>query len=266
MTADRDLITSTANARIKELTRLHRRSGREDSGRFLVEGARELRSALAAGVEIEQVVLCEELAGTEEMATAAMAPSDRVLRVASDPYTRISLRRHPDGVAGVAKQFVTELAQFDLGSNPMVLVADRVEKPGNLGAILRTADAAGAAVLVSDAGTDVFNPNVVRASQGSLFTVPIAVSEGAAACTWTRDRLQLFIATPEASFPYWKTDLTGPVGLVVGSEHRGVSESWKSSGKPVSIPMAGTADSLNTSVTAALLLYEAVRQRTAAID
>jgi TrmH family RNA methyltransferase len=266
VTADQNVITSTANPRIKDLARLHRRSERDQSGRFVVEGARELRSAYTAGVEIEQVVLCEELAGAEEMETAAMAPPDRILRVAPDPYARVSNRRHPDGLAGIARQFSTDLARFDPGPHPIVLVADGIEKPGNLGAVLRTADAAGAAVLVSDAATDLFNPRVVRASQGSLFIVPIAEADGATARAWAGDRLQLFVATPEASLPYWATDLTGPVGLVVGSEHRGVSDEWKDFGEHVSIPMAGTADSLNTSVTAALLLYEAVRQRAAPID
>lgn len=266
MTASGEVITSTANRRIKDLSRLHRRSERDASGHFLVEGARELRSALAAGVEIEQIVLCEELAGPEEMETAAMAPPDRILLVAPDPYARISHRRHPDGLAGVARQFSTDLARFDLAPHPIVLVADGIEKPGNLGAILRTADAAGAAVLVSDAATDLFNPNVVRASQGSLFSVPIAQAAGAASLAWARERLQLFVATPEASLPYWTIDLTGSVGLVVGSEHRGVSDAWRDVGEHVSIPMAGNADSLNTSITAALLLYEAVRQRTAPID
>ena len=266
MTAGGEVITSTTNRRIKDLARLHRRSERDASGHFLVEGARELRSALAAGVEIEQVVLCEGLAGAEELETAAMAPPDRVLLVAPDPYARISHRRHPDGLSAVARQFSTDLAEFDPGPNPIVLIADGVEKPGNLGAILRTADAAGAAVLVSDAATDLFNPNVVRVAQGSLFTVPIALADGATARAWARDRLQLFVATPEASLPYWTIDLTGSVGIVVGSEHRGVSDAWRDVGEQVSIPMAGSGDSLNTSVTAALLLYEAVRQRGPAID
>lgn len=261
MTSKEDVITSTANPRIKELVRLHRRSERQTTGRFLIEGARELRRAISSGVEVEQVLLCAELAGVEEQATAAMLAPERIQRVAAAPYGRVSRRRHPDGVLGVAVRFPTGLDRFTPGPDPLILIADGLEKPGNLGAILRSADAAGAAVLTADAATDLFNPNVVRTSQGSLFTVPIAVSSGPAALAWSRDRLRVLVAAAEASLPYWTADMTGPVGLVVGSEHRGVSPGWRDVGEPVSIPMAGAADSLNVSVTAALLLFEAVRQR-----
>jgi TrmH family RNA methyltransferase len=266
VTSDEDVITSTANPRIKELVRLNRRSEREATGRFLIEGARELRRAISSGVEVEQVLLCDELAGAEESAAASMVATDRILRVAAEPYGRVSRRRHPDGILGIAARLPTDLARFEPGSNPIVLIADGLEKPGNIGAILRSADAAGAALLTADAATDLFNPNVVRASQGSLFTVPIAVAAGPEALAWSHERLRIFVATAEASLPYWAADMTGPVGLVVGSEHRGVSAGWRDAGEPVSIPMAGAADSLNTSVTAALLLYEAVRQRRPSAD
>lgn len=261
MTSSEGVITSTANPRIKHLVRLHRRSEREATGRFLIEGARELRHAISSGVLVEQVLLCDELAGPVEYAVAGMAPERRVLRVAAEPFRRVSLRRHPDGVLGVATRFPTDLARFEPGPNPVILIADGLEKPGNLGAILRSADAAGAAVLTADVATDIFNPNVVRASQGSLFTVPIAVATGPEALAWSRDRLQVLVATGEAGLPYWSAEMTGPLGLVVGSEHRGVSSAWREAGDAVSIPMEGAADSLNVSVTAALLLYEARRQR-----
>ena len=265
MTSAEDVITSTANPRIKALARLHHRSERDTTRRFLIEGARELRRAISSGVEIEQVLLCAELAGVEEHAAAMLAP-DRIQRVAVAPYERVSRRRHPDGVLGVAVQFPMGLGRFEPGPDPIVLISDGLEKPGNLGAILRSADGAGAAVLAADAATDLFNPNVVRASQGSLFTVPTAVATGVEAVTWSDDRLRILVASAEAAIPYWSADLTGSVGLVVGSEHQGVSTGWRERGTAVSIPMAGVADSLNVSVTAALLIYEAVRQRRSVVD
>jgi len=164
----------------------------------------------------------------------------------------------------VARQFDTSLARLELTAEPLVLVVESIEKPGNLGTIMRTADAAGVdAVVVADPGTDPFNPNVVRASIGSLFTVPLAVASTDKAQTWLGvSGIRAISTTPYAERLYGQADYRGPVGIVVGSEQNGLSESWMSdSFEQVRIPMAGTADSLNAAMAAGIVLFEAVRQR-----
>ena len=155
------------------------------------------------------------------------------------------------------------LLQLDTGPVPLLLVAERAEKPGNLGAMMRTCDAVGAtALIVADPATDVFNPNVVRASQGAIFSIKIAVATSKAVIAWCQERsIPVVGGYPEAGIDMWNTDMTGPLAILVGAEDVGISESWSAVASPTRIPMAGTADSLNASVSAALLLYEAARQR-----
>lgn len=252
-------ITSTANRHVRELAVLKQRRHRDAAGRFLVEGARELARAVDAGVAIDEVVFAPALATTSAEALAASFGG--VTTMGEAPFGKLSVRRHPDGIIGVASTWQTDLDAID---RDLVLVAERIEKPGNLGAMLRTADGAGAAVVAADPAVDLFNPNVVRASQGSLFTVPVAVAAPDAVAAWARARGSVVVATTEAATPLWDVDLSGRVAIVVGSEHAGVSERWLADGTPVAIPMAGAADSLNASVAAGIALYEAVRQSTVA--
>lgn len=245
-------ITSPANPHIKELAKLLQRRRRDAERRFLVEGMREVVRAAEAGVAFEEILYAPSLGGS------VIVPGP-VTEVSEAAFRKLSVRRHPDGVVAVAPFFDRSLQVLE--GHDLVLVAEGMEKPGNLGAMLRTADACGAGVLVADPVADVFNPNVVRASQGSLFAVPVAVAEGAEARSWLEgQRLQLVVATPTATQPYWHVDLTRPTAVVIGAEHAGVSETWAGAAE-VSIPMRGVADSLNASVAAAIVLYEAARQR-----
>ncbi len=248
-------ITSTANPHIKDLATLKTRRGRARSGRFLIEGRRELQAALDAGIIPDEVVLCQEAAGDGVLALDLPGP---VIRVGVAVFAKLSVRQNPDGVLGVATTWTLAL---DAVTTDLVLITESIEKPGNLGAMLRTADAAGAAVVVADPTVDVFNPNVIRASRGALFSVPVAVTSTEAATAWASGRGAVVVTSPEAGRPLWEMDLTGPVSIVIGSEHAGVSEAWREVGTTASIPMAGTADSLNASVTAGIALFEAVRQR-----
>lgn len=249
-------ITSSANRRVRELALLKQRRHRNAASRFLIEGARELGRAIDAAVPVEEVVFAPSLASPT---AAALAGSlDHVTTLGEAPFGKLSVRRHPDGIIGVASTWHADLGQVD---RDLVLIAERIEKPGNLGAMLRTADGAGAAVVVTDPTVDVFNPNVVRASQGSLFSVPVAVAEPGAVAEWASHRGAVLVATADADTPLWDADLSGRVAIVIGSEHAGVSERWRNIGTPVGIPMAGAADSLNASVAAGIALYEAVRQR-----
>jgi TrmH family RNA methyltransferase len=274
------VITSTANPRVKAALALRKRRERDRTGRFLVEGRRELARALAARVEVEEVLACPPLlaraasgSGEREAGVvhqAAMAGA-RVVEVADTVFARLSYRDNPDGVLGVALAFDTGLEAVSLAgvADPLVLVVAELEKPGNLGTMLRSASAAGAAaVIVADPVTDVFNPNVVRSSQGALFGVPVGVGETGAVVAWLRrHRLQVYAAGPGGSQPYWRLPLAGPCALVVGSEHRGLPAEWfDAADDRVVIPMPGSGgvDSLNAAAAAAVLLFDAVRQRGAA--
>jgi TrmH family RNA methyltransferase len=247
-------ITSPTNDRIKALVRLWDHRERDATGAFLIEGARELQRAQAAGVEIDEQFTCPEL--------GAVAAGTTLSRRA---FEKVSRRQNPDGVLAIARQWSTDLSGLELSANPLVLVAEAIEKPGNLGALLRVADGAGVdAVVVCDGVVDVFNPNVIRASQGSLFSVPIAVAGSDEVLRWLAQAGIGVVATfPDADLRYSDADLTAPTAVVVGAEATGLSEQWRHIGTAVSIPMAAAADSLNAAVTAAIVAYEAVRQRAA---
>ncbi len=249
-------ITSPANPKIKSLAKLKDRRGREKAQRFLIEGARELGRAIDAGIPVEEIVYAPRLAS--DAAGRIVAETTSVTTVAEAPFHKLTMRQNPDGIIGVAATWRRSLDDITLG---LVLIVEAIEKPGNLGAMLRTADAAGAAVVVADPSVDPFNPNVVRASQGSLFAVPFVVAGAADAAAWAAGRGAVIVTTPDAPTSLWDADLTGPVAIVVGSEHSGVTDTWREVGTPVRIPMEGSADSLNASVAAAVLLYEAVRQQ-----
>jgi TrmH family RNA methyltransferase len=239
------------------LSKLRRRRGRDAAGRFLIEGSRELGRAIGAGIAIEEIILAPALASGATTEIAAAAPV-RVRTVGEAPFRKLTVRQNPDGIIGVAPTWSPGLDTID---RDLVLIAEAIEKPGNLGAMLRTADAAGAGVVVADPTVDPFNPNVVRASQGALFTVPLAVTDSATALYWAADRGSVYVTTTAGETPLWSADLRGAISVVIGSEHAGVDQAWLDVGTTLRIPMAGESDSLNASVTAAIVLFEAVRQR-----
>lgn len=265
-------LDSTANPLVKELASLRDRKGRSASGSFLVEGVREAGRALAAGARPTRVLLSPGLAPSPAAATSvanmAAERGAEVIELSAAAFTRISMRQNPDGLAlqlSAASQAATALTDRQLGPDPLVLVLDGIEKPGNLGALLRTADATGAdLVIVTGVGTDLHNPNVIRASQGSVFTVAPVVAADSEALAFLRSHaLKLIATTPSSATPHWSADLRGPVALLVGTEATGLSDAWLAAADElVTIPMLGSgADSLNASVAGAVVLYEALRQR-----
>lgn len=264
-----DPITSTSNPQIKELVRLRDRRHRDRSGTFVVEGFRAVSRATDAGLEFERLYVCPELfLGTNEAALIARVAGSgaAVVEVATDPFRKASYRDRPEGLLGVARQFDTALDALVLPDQPLVLVVEAIEKPGNLGTMLRTADAAGCdAVIVCDPTTDPFNPNVVQASTGMLFVVPLAVASRDQTMDWLRQhRITTFATTPDTESLHTDADLTGAVAIVVGTEQYGLSEPWlEQADQRIRIPMAGTADSLNAAMAAGITLFEAVRQRRA---
>jgi RNA methyltransferase, TrmH family len=264
-------ITSPANSRIKQLVALRRRRARDEAGITLVEGRAEIELALTAGLRPRSLYYCPALASQDgtDLAERARELGAEVIRVSTPVFEKISYREGPDGWLAVVPAVNTSLAHVSLGPRPLVLACAGLEKPGNLGAILRTADAAGvAAVIAADPVTDWGNPNVVRASKGTVFSVPVASATSAEALAWIAAHgLQIVAATPDATRLVTDTDLTGPTVLAVGAEQAGLPAEWlERADARVRIPMFGRADSLNVSAAAAILSYEAVRQRLQAGD
>lgn len=252
------MITSTSNPLVKDLAGLRNRRQRDQSRRFLIEGRRPAAMALAAGTNVLQQVVCPDLGAT------SVGGSAPVIEMALAPFRKLSIRQNPDGIIAVAEHLATSLQHLAVNANPLVLVVEALEKPGNLGAMLRTADAIGiSAVIVCDPATDIHNPNVVRASQGALFTIPLAVATAADTTSWLTDRsIRLVAMTPHATEVLWDGDLTGATAVAIGAEATGLSaELMEAAGHLARLPMSGKVDSLNASVTAAVVLYEAARQR-----
>ncbi len=261
-------ITSPANPRVKELVRLRTlRRAREEAGRFVVEGEREVDRALAGGVTIETLYACPGMAGAEhrpDLLQRAAAAGAEVVELGPDAFARASYRGDGAGLIGVGKTFPLTLARLDPPGDGLILVVEGIEKPGNLGAMLRSAAAADAdAMVVCEPATDVFNPNAIRSSLGAVFTVPLAVATSAVARRWLDERgIAWHASSVRGARPYWEAPLADGAAVVVGGEQAGLSPGWlEDPGRTVVIPTPGPLASLNASVAAALLLFEAVRQR-----
>lgn len=263
----RPILTSAANPRVKAATALRERRDRDRTGLTLIDGARELRRALEAGIVVHEAFICESLlAGPDARSVLGRLEADDtpVQAVSETVHARLSFGERADGIVAVVRIPPLDLAHLALPVEPLVVVIEGVEKPGNVGAVLRSADGAGAdALIAADARTDLFNPNTIRASAGAVFSVPVAAASSQAALTWLRGRgLRIVTARVDADHLYTDTDLTGPLAIVLGAEAEGLSSAWAGPGfEAVRLPMLGAADSLNISVTAAILLYEARRQR-----
>ena len=265
-----DPITSTTNPQIKELVRLRDRRHRDRTGTFVIEGYRAVTRALASGIGFERLYVAPELflgPNEDRLIGEVAASGTPVIEVAPEPFRKAAYRDRPEGLLAVARQFDTSLGALKLADEPLLLVVEAIEKPGNLGTMLRTADAAGcAAVIVCDPTTDPFNPNVVRASTGMLFVVPLAVATSEETIAWLSDRrITTFATTPDTTELHTDADLTGAVAVVIGAEQYGLSDTWlDGADHRIRIPMAGSADSLNAAMAAGIALFEAVRQRRAA--
>jgi TrmH family RNA methyltransferase len=260
-------ITSRQNPHVKDAVRLRSHRGRDEAGRFLIDGTREVRRALAAGIRPVEAFICEELCSTDDSRQAARAlqtAGAEMLYVSPAVYAKLCFGDRDDGVVVVAEAPRRWPAELRLPPEPLVAVVEQLEKPGNVGAILRSADAAGVdAVVVADGRSDLFNPNTIRASLGTVFRDNVAEGSAAEVVAWLREhRLRVFAARPDAMLCYTDADLRGGVAIVVGSEAEGLTTAW--SGPEITavrLPMCGLADSLNVSTAAAVLFYEALRQR-----
>jgi TrmH family RNA methyltransferase len=260
------MITSLQNPRVKRAVRLRHRRGRDRQGRIIVDGVREISRALTAGVHILELFICDRRCGEQGrlLVDSVSRTSAELLPVDVDVFEKLAFGDRAEGVIAVCRRPVMTLEQIMLQGDALVVVIQTVEKPGNVGAIMRTADAVGAdAVILADGGTDPFNPNAIRASLGAVFAMPVCVVTGAAALAWSRQHgLALFAARVDAAIPYTKASYRAPCALILGSESAGLSDVWLADDiTPVSLPMHGVVDSLNVSATAAVLLYEVLRQR-----
>lgn len=262
-----DALTSVDNPKIKKLIHLREKRERDETSLFLIEGYREILRAEAGKVEIQKLFLCPELfLGENEDALIQKVKKGgaEVIRCSEKVFHKVSYRDRPDGLLAEAKMMKKELSSLQKTKHPLFVVAEHIEKPGNLGTILRTADAAGAnGVIVADRCTDIYNPNVVRASVGTLFTLPVVETSSEEAIAWLKKNgVHILAATPHAKKLYTEVDMKAPLAIVVGAEQVGLSERWmKEADLQVRIPMHGVADSLNVAMATTILLFEAVRQR-----
>jgi len=247
-------IESPANPRVKSWLALSKRSERDRTERFPIEGRREATRA-ARLLTIVETVVCPEYAVDSPDLPNVVTVSTRV-------FDKLSHRQRPDGVYVVAQRPTFALSRFAPPEPALVVVADGIEKPGNVGAIIRSCDAMGAAFIGASLGTDVTNPNVVRAAQGSLFSTPLAITNREAAIEWCTEHTSVVVAHQSTtSATLWDLDLTTPTSIVIGGEHDGIHATWFDAGLATMVPMQGTADSLNASVAAGIFTAEAVRQR-----
>ena len=255
------MISSTQNPQIKHLLLLQQKSSqRRSEGLFVVEGRREVEHCLAAGYELRMACVCEEIAETP----FSLPKTVEIVPVTRNVYERIAYRGGTEGIVAVVEARNMRLGDLKLSSSPLIVVLESVEKPGNLGAVLRSADAAGAdAVIVCDPLTDLYNPNLIRSAVGALFTVPCVACTTEECIAFFKEKgIRILTAQLQDSSLYYDTPMTGPTAIVMGTEATGLTDLWrKEADAHIRIPMLGHLDSLNVSVSAAILLFEAVRQR-----
>lgn len=278
-----EIITSGQNPKIKELLALQEKSRtRREKGLFVVEGRRELGHCIGAGFRVRTLFVCREILGeeglkeilecigekagpcNEETGKAGNEQELRIIEVPKALYDKIAYRGGTEGVIAEVEWKERGLKDIRLGEKPLIMVLEAVEKPGNLGAVLRSADAAGAdAVIICDPLTDLYNPNLIRASIGAVFSRQVATATSEDTIRWLKENgIKILTAQLQDSEWYYAEDMRGGVAIVMGTEATGLTDFWrKSADAHIKIPMLGQLDSLNVSVSAAILLYEAVRQR-----
>ncbi|NGX55625.1 MAG: 23S rRNA (uridine(2479)-2'-O)-methyltransferase [Chlamydiae bacterium] len=262
------LISSTKNPKVKQARKLWQRRQRDEQNLFLIEGYRELLRASEGGQPLEMLFVAPELflgANETKLIEKLTRRGTELLQCSERVFRSLSYRDRPDGLLAIAPKQSRSLEDLKPSETPLFVVAEAIEKPGNLGTIMRSADAVGVdGVIVCDRCTDITNPNVVRASVGTLFTLPVVETTTDETLHWLKERgVKIVASTPSAQALYTEVDLSGPVAVVVGTEQYGLSERWlEEADLLVRIPMNGHADSLNVAMATTLLLYEALRQKT----
>jgi RNA methyltransferase, TrmH family len=256
-------ITSVQNPFIKSLVLLQEKAkARKQSGTFLIEGKREISIALKGGYEIETLLFLAEICSESE--ALKLSKTADLIAINKEIYQKLAYRDTTEGILAIAKSKSTQLSDLQLSENPLILVAEAPEKPGNIGALLRTADAANLdAVIIANPKSDLYNPNIVRSSVGCLFTNQIATGTTSEIIAYLKEKkINFYCATLQNSNPYHIENYTTPTALVVGTEATGLTQEWRDAAtQNIIIPMQGEIDSMNVSVAAAILIFEAKRQR-----
>lgn len=256
-------ISSVQNPFIKSLVQLQEKAkARKESGTFLIEGKREIALAIKGNYEIETILFLPELISEAEF--SKLTPGIERIGITKEVYQKLAYRDTTEGILAVAKTKSLKLEDLQLSQNPLMLIAEAPEKPGNIGALLRTADAANLdAVIIANPKSDMYNPNIVRSSVGGLFTNQIATGSTDEIIGFLRQRnINFYCATLQNSTPYHTQNYTNPTALVVGTEATGLTDAWRNAAtQNIIIPMQGEIDSMNVSVAAAILIFEAKRQR-----
>jgi len=257
-------ITSPQNPKIKDIIKLQQKSSERKKQKLIViEGLREIKLAMKAGVQLKTVFVCSEIISLDAV-MLELKNKDKYYEISINIYNKIAYRGSTEGVLALAEPKHFNLSDIKLRKNPLVIILESVEKPGNLGAILRTADAANAdAVIICDSLTDIYNPNVIRSSVGCVFTNQIATCSTDETIQWLKEKgIKSCAAALTATKYYHETDLSGSVAIVMGTEADGLTEKWlKGTDEQIIIPMSGEIDSLNVSTSTAILVFEAMRQR-----
>ncbi len=260
------VILSPQNPLIKEVVRLRNRKERDTRKLFIVEGYRELSLALQSPFALRKLFFCAELLEKEQMRLVEEAEKKGagIFAVSQSVFAKICYGKPREGILGLAEERHIRLDSLSLPKNPLIVAVESLEKPGNLGAILRSGDAAGvSAVIVCDGKTDIYNPNCIRASLGAFFNVVVVEETSSNTLNWLKkNNFNIFLATPQAHQDYTQVDFSGASAIVLGSEDKGLSSAWrKNSNLEINIPMAGKVDSLNVAMAATILIFEALRQR-----
>lgn len=261
------LITSPHNPLIKNILLLTEKPReRREQNLIVVEGLREIRLAMKSGIIIKSLVICKSVTGETDLSDiiSSLDSESDVNEIPAELYNRLAYRKDHEGVIALAEPRHLAFNDLKLHKNPLILVLETVEKPGNLGAILRTSDAAGIdAVIICDPQTDIYNPNAIRASIGCIFTIPVVTSTSEETISWLQlKKIKSFGTALTTEQFYHQSDFSGPAAIIMGSEANGLSETWlKKADTLVKIPMNGSIDSMNVSVSAAIVIFEALRQR-----
>ncbi len=253
------MITSKSNPKIKNVVKLQKSSERREQNRIIIEGRREIERAVACGFVVDTLFICNEILSAEVNIEANM-----IEEVSLEVFEKIAYREGSDGLLAVAIPKYADLKDFKPKKNPLIIVLETVEKPGNLGAVMRTADAAGVdAVVIADPRTDLFNPNAIRASIGTIFSVPLFSCSSEECIEWLKaNDIRIYCTYLKASIDYLEADFREGSAIVMGTEATGISDIWvEAADQNLIIPMNGIADSLNVSVTTAIVVFEAIRQR-----
>lgn len=256
-----ETITSVHNPKIKQLVALQQKSSlRRDTALFVVEGRRELEHCIRSGFVPDSIFVCPEIFGPD----VSDFGCPKVFELSREVYGKVAYRDSTEGIIAEIRYKGLSLADLKPGDSPLIIVLESVEKPGNLGAVLRSADAAGAdAVIVCDPLTDLYNPNLIRSSIGAVFTVPTVLCSSEQAIAWLRQKgVSILTAQLQDSSLYYDVDMKKGTAIVMGTESTGLTAAWRDAADAhIRIPMLGRLDSLNVSVSASILMFEAVRQR-----